>query len=119
MDDEQVQGEGVVVDDAQGNAAATSDTQNGITVEDLRGVLAGTLNENNEPLAKSLAGALAESEGNEGETQQMLTLDADQWGYLRQTMQVQNSSLIFGLLLLAAILGALCVQYFVGGANRG
>ena len=119
MEDEQVQGEGVAVDDAQGDAAATHDTQTGITVDELRGVLAGTLSENNETLARSLVGALAESDGIEGETQQALTLDADQWGYLRQTLQVQNTSLVFGLLLLAAILGALCVQYFVGGANRG
>lgn len=119
MDDEQIQGEGVAVDDAQSNAATAPDTQNGITVDELHGVLAGTLSENNEPLAKTLAGAMAESDGIEGETQQVLTLDSDQWGYLRQTMQVQNTSLVFGLLLLAAILGAICVQYFVGGANRG
>lgn len=46
-------------------------------------------------------------------------LEPEQWAFLRDSLRVQSTSLLFALLLLSAVLGVLLFDRFMGGLRHG
>lgn len=49
----------------------------------------------------------------------VVQLEPEQWAFLRDSLRVQSTSLLFALLLLSAVLGVLLFDRFMGGLRHG
>lgn len=55
----------------------------------------------------------------DGELTYSVQLEPEQWAFLRDSLRVQSTSLLFALLLLSAVLGVLLFDRFMGGLRHG
>lgn len=96
------------------------------TAKALQGTMTDSLEANNVKLAKVLLDQMqqrdeeqAKAEKSGEEQAVMVQLEKTQYDYLHDSLQVQSSCAVLALLMLAVLAGATCVQYLIGGANRG
>lgn len=125
MDDGAGTAQVVALDDARQLVADAVESQADATRDALEGVAAESetrLVEDLLPSVRSIAQDVAAQavEDSQAEAVEVVavTLDDAQWQFVRDSLRVQNTGAVLGLLLLAMLLGVTVARYVVEGWRR-